>query len=136
MIIKFLSDTIRLTDKRGRYEMTRALLLKNMELEKEFRDINLDGVGELVKEMMLDLYWDLFIACYQDKEDYIVASSNEYAETVLKNRDKLIEALKKSETEFIKDMHEHGIEINEYAIKDNSMEYLANSLEFFEEMIG
>lgn len=116
--------------------MTRALLLKNMELEKEFRDINLDGVGELVKEMMLDLYWDLFIACYQDKEDYIVASSNEYAETVLKNRDKLIEALKKSETEFIKDMHEHGIEINEYAIKDNSMEYLANSLEFFEEMIG
>ena len=28
-----------------------------------------------------------------------------------------------------------SIEINEYAIKDNSMEYLANSLEFFEEMI-
>lgn len=111
------------------------LLLKNMELEKEFKDISLDGVGEFVKEMMLDLHWDLFIAGYQGKEDYIVASSNEYAETVLRNQDKLIEVLEKSETEFIKDMHEYGIEINEYAIKDNSMEYLANSLEFFEEMI-
>lgn len=107
-----------------------------MELEKEFKDINLDGAGELVKEMMLDLHWDLFIGDYQDREGYIVASANEYAEAVLKNRDKLIEALEKSETDFIKDMHEHGIKIDEYAIRDNSMEYLANGLEFFEEMIG
>ena len=84
--------------------------------------------------MMSDLDWDLFTADYQDREGYIVASANEYAEAVLKNRDKLIEALEKSETEFVKDMHEHGIEINEYAIKDNSMEYLANGLDFFEEM--
>ena len=112
-----------------------SLLLKNMELEKEFKDINLDGAGELVKEMMLDLHWDLFIAGYQDREDYIVASSNEYAESVLRNQDKLIEALEKSETEFIKDMHENGIEIDEYVIKENSMEYLASSLEFFEETI-
>ena len=112
-----------------------SLLLKNMELEKEFKEINLDGTGEFVKEMMLDLHWDLFTADHQDREGYIVASSNEYAEAVLKNRDKLIEALRKSETEFVKDMHEHGIEINEYTIKDNSMEYLANGLEFFEEMI-
>ena len=113
-----------------------SLLLKNMELEKEFKDINLDDVGRFTKEMMLDLHWDLFIADYQDREGYIVASSNEYAEAVLKNRGKLIEALEKSEAEFIKEMNEHGIEINEYAIKDNSMEYLANGLEFFEEMIG
>lgn len=112
-----------------------SLLLKNMELEKEFKDISLDGVGEFVKEMMSDLHWDLFTADCQDREGYIVASSNEYAEVVLRNQDKLIEALEKSETEFIKDMHEHGIEINKYVIKDNSMEYLANGLEFFEEMI-
>ena len=111
------------------------LLLRNMELEKEFKDINLDGAGELVQEMVLDLHQDLFIADYQDREGHIVASSNEYAEAVLKNQGKLIEALEKSEAEFIKEMNEHGIEINEYAIKDNSMEYLANGLEFFEEMI-
>lgn len=112
-----------------------SLLLKNTELEKEFRDISLDGVGEFVKEMMSDLHWDLFTADCQDREGYIVASSNEYAKAVLKNQGKLIEALEKSEAEFIKEMNEHGTEINEYAIKDNSMEYLANGLEFFEEMI-
>ena len=111
------------------------VLLKNMELEKEFKEINLDGTGEFVKEMMLDLHWDLFTAVQEGEEDYIVESSNKYTTTLLENKKQLIEALNKAETEFIEDMNKRDVEINEYAIKDNSMEYLANGLEFFEEMI-
>lgn len=114
--------------------MMNELLLKNTELEKEFKDINLDGLGEFIKEMMWDLRWDLFASVQEDETDYIVASSNEYAETVLKNQDKLIKALKKSETEFIKDMN--GYDISIYDIKDNSVEYLNLGLQFFEEMIN
>lgn len=114
--------------------MMNELLLKNTELEKEFKDINLDGLGEFIKEMMWDLRWDLFSSVQEDETDYIVASSNEYAETVLKNQDKIIEALKKTETEFIKDMN--GYDISIYDIKDNSVEYLNLGLQFFEEMIN
>ena len=112
------------------------VLLKNMELEKEFKDINLDGVGEFVKEMMLDLRWDLFTAVQEGEEDYIVKSSNEYATTLLENKEQLIEALNKVETEFFEDMNKRGIEIDEYTIKDNSLEYLSLGLEFFEDMIN
>ena len=113
-----------------------SLLLKNMELEKEFKDINLDGAGELVKEMMLDLHWDLFIADCQDREGYIVASSNEYAKMLLENKEHLIKALGQVEIEFVEDMNERDIEIDEYAIKDNSLDYLSSCYELFEEMIG
>ena len=113
--------------------MMNELLSENIELEKEFKDINLDGSGEFIKEMMWDLRWDLFASVQEDKTDYIVASSNEYAKAALKNQDKLIEALKKSETEFIKDMN--GCDISIYDIKDNSVEYLNLGLQFFEEMI-
>lgn len=119
------------------------LLLKNMELEKEFKEINLDGVGEFVKEMMLDLSWDLFTAVQEGESEYIpmyqmnlIESSNEYAITLLENREQLIEALNKVEAEFIEDMNKRDIEINEYAIKDSSLEYLSLGLEFFEDMIN
>lgn len=111
------------------------LLLKNMELEKEFKDINLDGVGEFVKEMMLDLHWDLFTAVQEGDTDY-VESANDYATTLLENKEQLIEALNKTEAEFIEDMSKRDIEINEYTIKDNSLEYLQLGLEFFEDMIN
>ena len=111
------------------------LLLKNMELEKEFKDINLDGTGEFAKEMMLDLHWDLFTAVQEGEAEY-VESANDYATTLLENKEQLIEGLNKTEAEFIEDMNKRGIEINEYAIKDNSLEYLQLGLEFFEEMIN
>ena len=121
--------------------MMRELLLKNIELEKEFKDINLDGVGEFVKEMMLDLQWDLFTAVQKGEAEYIsvyqmslIESSNKYATTLLENKEQLIEALSKAETEFIEDMNKRDVEINEYAIKDNSLEYLPLSIEFFEDM--
>ena len=119
------------------------LLLKNMELEKEFKDINLDGVGEFVKEMMLDLQWDLFTAVQEGESEYIpmyqmnlIESSNEYATKLLENREQLIKALNKVEAEFFEDMNKRDIEINEYAIKDSSLEYLSLGLEFFEDMIN
>ena len=111
------------------------LLLKNMELEKEFKDINLDGTGEFAKEMMLDLHWDLFTAVQEGEAEY-VESANDYATTLLENKEQLIEGLNKTEAEFIEDMNKRGIEINEYAIKDNSLEYLQLGLEFFVEMIN
>ena len=112
------------------------LLLKNMELEKEFKNINLDGAGELVKEMMLDLHWDLFTAVQVGELEYAMESSNEYATTLLENKEQLIEALDKAETEFIKDMNKYDVEINEYTIIDSSLYYLPLGLEFFEDMIG
>lgn len=110
------------------------LLLKNMELEKEFKDINLDGAGEFAKEMMLDLHWDLFTAVQEGEADYVIESSNDYATTLLENKEQLIEALNKTEEEFIEDMNKRDIEIDEYAIKDNSLEYLPLVIEFFEDM--
>ena len=123
--------------------MMRELLLKNMELEKEFKDINLDGVGEFVKEMMLDLQWDLFTAVQEGEAEYIsvyqmslIESSNKYATTLLENKEQLIEALSKAETEFVEDMNKRDIKINEYAIKDNSLEYLPLGLDYFDDMIN
>ena len=119
------------------------LLLKNMELEKEFKDINLYGVGEFVKEMMLDLRWDLFTAVQEGESEYIpmhqmnlIESSNDYATTLLENKEQLIEAFNEAETEFIEYMNKRDVEINEYAIKDNSLEYLPLGIEYFEEMIN
>ena len=109
------------------------LLLKNMELEKEFKDINLDGAGEFVKEMMLDLHWDLFTAVQEGETDY-VESANDYATTLLENKEQLIEALNKTEAEFIEDMNKRDIEVNEYTIKDNSLEYLQLVLDLFEDL--
>ena len=109
------------------------LLLKNMELEKEFKDINLDGAGEFVKEMMLDLHWDLFTAVQEGETDY-AESANDYATTLLENKEQLIEALNKTETEFIEDMNRRDIEINKYTIKDNSLEYLQLVLDLFEDL--
>lgn len=114
--------------------MTNNLLLKNMELEKEFKDINLDGAGEFAKEMMLDLHWDLFTAVKEGEADYVIESSNDYATTLLENKEQLIEALNKTETEFIEDMNKRDIEIDEYAIKDNSLEYLPLCLDLFEDL--
>ena len=116
--------------------MMNELLLKNMELKKEFKDINLDGTGEFAKEMMLDLHWDLFISVQEGEADYVVESANDYATTLLENKEQLIEALNKTEAEFIEDMNKRDIEIDEYAIKDNSLEYLSLVIEFFEEMIN
>lgn len=116
--------------------MMNELLLKNMELEKEFKEINLDGVGEFVKEMMSDLHWDMFTGVQEGEEEYIVESSNEYATTLLENREQLIEALNKVEAEFIEDMNKRNIEINEYVIKDNSLECLFLGLEYFDDMIN
>lgn len=113
--------------------MMNNLLLKNMELEKEFKEINLDGVGEFVKEMMLDLHWDLFTAVQENEAEY-VESANDYATTLLENQEQLIEALNKTEEEFIEDMNKRDIEIDEYAIKDNSLEYLSSCLDLFEDM--
>ena len=109
------------------------LLLKNMELEKEFKDINLDGTGEFAKEMMLDLHWDLFTAVQEGEVEY-VESANDYATTLLENKEQLIEALNKTETEFIEDMNRRDIEINKYTIKDNSLEYLQLVLDLFEDL--
>ena len=112
------------------------LLLKNMELGKEFKDINLDGTGEFAKEMMLDLHWDLFTAVQEGEADYVIESSNDYATTLLENKEQLIEALNKTEEEFIEDMNKRDMEINEYAIKDNSLEYLSLVIDLFEDMIN
>ena len=112
------------------------LLLKNMELEKEFKEINLDGVGEFVKEMMLDLHWDLFTSVQEGDADYVIESSNDYATTLLENKEQLIEVLNKTEAEFIEDMNKHDIEINDYTIKDYSLVYLSLGLDLFEEMIN
>lgn len=109
------------------------VLLKNMELEKEFKDINLDDTGEFAKEMMLDLHWDLFTAVQEGEAEY-VESANDYATTLLENKEQLIEALNKTETEFIEDMNRRDIEINEYTIKDNSLEYLQLVLDLFEDL--
>ena len=110
------------------------LLLKNMELEKEFKEINLDGVGEFVKEMMIDLHWDLFTAVQEGETDYVIESSNEYATTLLENKEQLIEALNKTEAEFIEDMNKHDIEINDYTIKYYSLVYLSLGLDLFEDL--
>ena len=110
------------------------LLLKNMELEKEFKDINLDGAGEFAKEMMLDLHWDLFTAVQEGEADYVIESSNDYATTLLENKEQLIEALNKTEEEFIEDMNKRGIEINEDTIRDNSLEFLSSALDLFEDL--
>lgn len=114
--------------------MMNNLLLKNMELEKEFKDINLDGAGEFAKEMMLDLHWDLFTAVQEGEADYVIESANDYATTLLENKEQLIEALNKTEVEFIEDMNKRDMEINEYAIKDNSLEYLSLCLDLFEDL--
>lgn len=114
--------------------MMNNVLLKNMELEKEFKDINLDGTGEFVKEMMLDLHWDLFTAAQEGGADYVIESSNDYATTLLENKEQLIEALNKAEAEFIEYMNKRDIEIDEYAIKDNSLEYVPLVLDLFEDM--
>lgn len=114
--------------------MMKNLLLKNMELEKEFKDINLDGVGEFAKEMMLDLHWDLFTAVQEGEADYVIESANDYATTLLENKEQLIESLNKTEVEFIEDMNKRDMEINEYAIKDNSLEYLSSCLDLFEDL--
>lgn len=114
--------------------MMNELLLKNTELEKEFKDINLDGAGEFVKEMMLDLHWDLFTAVQVGEEDYVIESSNDYATTLLENKEQLVEALNKTEAEFIEDMNKRDIEINEYTIKDSSLEYLSSCLDLFEDL--
>ena len=116
--------------------MMKNLLLKNMELEKEFKEINLDGVGEFVKEMMIDLHWDLFTAVQEGETDYVIESSNEYATTLLENKEQLIEAFNEAETEFIEYMNKRDIEIDEYAIKDNSLEYIPFGLELFEDKIN
>ena len=116
--------------------MMNELLLKNMELEKEFKEINLDGAGEFVKEMMLDLHWDLFTAVQEGGADYVIESSNEYATTLLENKEQLIEAFSEAETEFIEYMNKRDIEIDEYAIKDNSLEYVPFGLELFEDKIN
>ena len=113
--------------------MMNELLVKNMELEKEFKDINLDGTGEFVKEMMLDLHWDLFTAVQKGEAEY-VESANDYATTLLENQEQLIEALNKTEEEFIEDMNKRDIEIDEYAIEDNSLEYLSSCLDLFEDL--
>jgi len=110
------------------------VLLKNMELEKEFKEINLDGTGEFVKEMMLDLHWDLFTAAQGGGADYVIESSNDYATTLLENKEQLIEALNKAEAEFIEYMNKRDIEIDEYAIKDNSLEYVPLVLDLFEDL--
>ena len=112
------------------------LLLKNMELGKEFKDINLDGTGEFAKEMMLDLHWDLFTAVQEGEADYVIESSNDYATTLLENKEQLIEAFNEAETEFIEYMNKRDIEIDEYVIKDNSLEYVPFGLELFEDKIN
>ena len=109
------------------------LLLKNMELEKEFKDISLDGVGEFVKEMMLDLHWDLFTAVQESEAEYL-ESANDYATTLLENKEQLIEVLNKTEAEFIEDMNKHDIEINDYTIKYYSLVYLSLGLDLFEDL--
>ena len=114
--------------------MMGKLLVKNMKLEREFKDINLDGVGEFAEEMMSDLYWDLFSLGHPREEEYIVESANDYATTLLENKEQLIEALNKTEVEFIEDMNKRDMEINEYAIKDNSLEYLSSCLDLFEDL--
>lgn len=114
--------------------MMGELLVKNMKLEREFKDINLDGVGEFAQEMMSDLYWDLFSLALPREEAYIVESANDYATTLLENKEQLIEALNKTEAEFIKDMNERDIEINEDTIRDNSLEYLPLFFDLFEDL--
>ena len=109
------------------------VLLKNMELEKEFKDINLDGAGEFVKEMMLDLHWDMFTSVQEGEAEYL-ESANDYATTLLENKEQLIEALNKTEAEFIEDMNKHDIEINDYTIKDYSLVYLSLGLDLFEDL--
>ena len=109
------------------------LLLKNMELEKEFKDINLDGTGEFVKEMMLDLHWDLFTSVQEGETEY-VESANDYATTLLENKEQLIEALNKTEAEFIEDMNKHDIEINDYIIEYYLLVYLSLGLDLFEDL--
>lgn len=109
------------------------VLLKNMELEKEFKDINLDGAGEFVKEMMLDLHWDMFTSVQEGEAEYL-ESANDYATTLLENKEQLIEALNKTEAEFIEDMNKHDIEINDYTIKGYSLVYLSLGLDLFEDL--
>lgn len=116
--------------------MMNELLLENLKLEEKLVNINLDGEGELVKAMMSDLRWELFESVQEDEADYVVSSSNEYAKKILDNKDKFIEALRKAEKKFIKDVTGYDFYIHEYAIIDNSMDYLQLGLEFFEDMIG
>lgn len=111
------------------------LLLKNMELEKEFKDINLDGAGEFVKEMVLDLHWHLFTEVQDGEEDYVIQSANEYAELILENKEEFILALEKADHQFIQDMNSIGHEIDGYTMRDNSMDYLNTCLEFFEDTV-